>query len=293
MRKTWRAATILMLVLMCVLCASAASAEQMRVTITAACDNYNHVGYNWTQLYRINGVQVRSGDVVEVGSTFQVYAELQEQDKYPDVGYAKGTYEHPGVDFKVTMDVVVEENQGRYAGCQAVWKVTMVFKALPKTYPGLTRDADGKFRYYKNGVLQSDASGLVRVGGEFYLLSWGVLQEVTTLVQYDGAWFYVTGGVFDKAANGIYAYDGSKFLVSAGQVRYDYSGLFQNASSALRAPDNKWYFIANGQIQTQYTGLAQYDGHWFYLINGILAEDYTGEVIYNGATFHVQNGMIM
>ncbi|MCR5091054.1 MAG: hypothetical protein K6C08_16270 [Oscillospiraceae bacterium] len=179
----------------------------------------------------------------------------------------------------------------------------------PWTNPknGLTRDDDGVWRYYENGilvfrtgfveyngarflvingVLADECNGLTLYEENWYYLSAGRLRsDVTQLVEYNGAWFYVTEGVLDRTKEGLTGYDGGEFVVSEGQIHSELNGLWQAA--------NAWYYIAEGQVQNQYTGLAQYDGAWFYVVSGRLAEKYTGTVFYDGHEFYVVNGQVV
>lgn len=177
----------------------------------------------------------------------------------------------------------------------------------PEKKNGLYKDADGVYRHYTdgkvdtftgiapfeggeffvaNGVLCSNANGLSQnVDGKWYFLSQGQIQRDATEARYDGATFKLNKGELDTTANGIYSYDTGKFLFAAGKLRSDVQGLWQ-------AADGTWYFLANGQVQDQYTGLALYDGHWFYINKGVFDPTFAGKVEHDGATFDVVNGQV-
>lgn len=115
---------------------AATSAQKMKVTISASCSNYNHVGNNWSRYYSIDGESVKSEDTipVTVGKSITVYSKITEKDKSPDAGSANEsveiTQEKLKNGFTVTQKVSVKEDKGRYSGNKAVWTVT--FKFSPK-----------------------------------------------------------------------------------------------------------------------------------------------------------------
>lgn len=183
-----------------------------------------------------------------------------------------------------------------------------VYESRPAvTKNGLTKDSDGIWRYYENGVfvpasgiaefeggyffvanglLCADVNGLASFDDQWFFLSGGQIQiQYTGLALYDGHWLFVRNGMFDPNLNGLVDYDGSQFVVAAGEVIRGINGLWQNT-------DGAWYYLADGQVVTYYTGLTQYDGAWFYVINGRLATEFTGDVEYDGAIFWVVNGEV-
>lgn len=173
---------------------------------------------------------------------------------------------------------------------------------------GLVKDADDKWRLYKDGVFQENFTGITEYkGGEFfiangelcdganglnlfdgtwYFLSQGQIQRgYDGFAEYDGHWFMIQNGELNENANGLYDYNGGKFLFAAGKLRDDVNGLWQDA-------DGTWWFLANGQVQTQHTGVAEYDGKFFYVVDGKLATDFNGTVEYDGAKFRVAAGQL-
>lgn len=178
---------------------------------------------------------------------------------------------------------------------------------------GLHKDNDGVYRYYVNGELQKDYTGMIEDNKEKYLVIKGVLatdmnglwysdvdkvwyffveghvrSDYTGIALYDGEWFYVTNGKLDEGVTGLLAYNGGTFLFTEGRLRNDVNGLWQDINN----PED-WYFLALGQVQTQYTGVAQYDGAFFVVKNGKLDTSYNGTIKYDGKTFKVVNGQLI
>lgn len=183
----------------------------------------------------------------------------------------------------------------------------------PEVKEGLIQDKDGVYRYYVNGELQKDFTGIVNHANNKFLVVNGVLSDETSglwyseadkvwyfltygqvradytgTVLYDGEWFYVTNGVLNSDVSGLVPYNGGTFLFVEGRLRTDVSGLWQDINN----PDD-WYFLALGQVQNQYTGVAMYDGGFFVVENGKFDRDYNGTIEYDGETFKVVGGQLV
>lgn len=178
---------------------------------------------------------------------------------------------------------------------------------------GLHKDKDGVYRYYVNGELQKDYTGMIEDNKEKYLVVKGVLAtdinglwhsdvdkvwyffveghvlaNYTGIALYDGEWFYVTNGKLDEGVTGLVPYDGGTFLFTDGRLRNDVNGLWQDINNPA-----DWYFLALGQVQNLYSGVAQYDGAFFVVKNGKLDTSYNGTIKYDGETFKVVNGQLI
>ena len=178
-------------------------------------------------------------------------------------------------------------------------------------YTGL-RNEDGIWKYYENGVWNTEKYGYVEYNGGKFLIAYGkvaveinglALDPTSTadwyflshgqvqtqhmgLALYDGEWFYIEDGKLATEMVGYVPYDGSLFYVAGGRILQEVNGLAQDPVTG------KWYYLSHGQVQTQYTGLAEYDGEWFYVENGVLADTYIGYVNHNGTDFYVEYGMV-
>ena len=172
---------------------------------------------------------------------------------------------------------------------------------------GLTLDADGVFRLYKNGALDKDYYGIYNYnGGRFFIangtivplsglvsdeVNWyylanGQVADYTGLALYDGAWFYVTNGILDTVKAGIVTYDGREFMIAAGRILTEVDGMIQEPNTG------EWYYVAAGQV-TDFTGLVEYGGAWFWVNRGKLATDMTGAYEYNGSVIQLVGGQLM
>lgn len=112
-------------------------AALMKVVVKAACEDYNHVGKSWTQHFKVCGLVVkdeRQGIAVAPDVELPIYVKIVEHDKYCDVGCLRETYVPTAAEvangFALTRMISVREGSGRYAGCEAVWMVTITFEPM-------------------------------------------------------------------------------------------------------------------------------------------------------------------
>ena len=103
----------------------------LRVSATAVCvGGYNHVGYNWTKEFYIDGKELANGTALtlKAGDSVRLGAIITESDANPDAGsnYIIKTVSQEELDkgFKVEFEVYVSENRGRYSGYGCRWLVT-------------------------------------------------------------------------------------------------------------------------------------------------------------------------
>lgn len=114
----------------------------MKVVVEATCDDYNHVGKDWTKMFYVNQQNIATylNDkllnsapeiVLSAGETIFASADFTEEDKYPDEGSSGVSYDVTQDDLKdgfdIAFDVSVIENGGRYSGCEAIWNVKLSF----------------------------------------------------------------------------------------------------------------------------------------------------------------------
>lgn len=113
----------------------AAESYQVKISYTAQCGNYNHVGSAWTKEFYVNGEAVRGSKTLSIhpGESIQLEVIITEEDTYPDVGSDTRTLVLTDEECKrgtrITTTVNVRENRGRYAGNIAEW--TVVYAVTP------------------------------------------------------------------------------------------------------------------------------------------------------------------
>ena len=213
--------------------------------------------------------------------------------------------------------------------CDAKTDVTAIEKLYygSKTYTGLYK-VSGKWRYVKNGELNSTYTGLVKhTDGKYYYVKSGVKTSFNGLVKYNSKWYYVKDGVVNTSYtglvkhtdgkyyyvksgvktsfNGLVKYNSKWYYVKDGVVNTNYTGLVKHTDgkyyyvksgvktsfNGLVKYNSKWYYVKSGVVNTSYTGLVKHtDGKWYYVKKGVKTS-YTGTVTYNGKKYKVKNGV--
>lgn len=236
--------------------------------------------------------------------------EIQKEDSKGQNGYivVEVTYTRSDADGK-TETVTTKSDKIPYYSSEQAYNGRVEDAVLN----GLHKDDDGVYRYYVNGELQKDYTGMIEDNKEKYLVVKGVLAtdvnglwhsdvdkvwyffveghvraDYTGVALYDGEWFYVSNGKLDEGVTGLVPYNGGTFLFTDGRLRNDVNGLWQDINNPA-----DWYFLALGQVQNQYSGVAQYDGAFFVVKNGKLDTNYNGTIKYDGETFKVVNGQLI
>ncbi|MCF0228994.1 MAG: hypothetical protein HUJ76_04800 [Parasporobacterium sp.] len=171
-------------------------------------------------------------------------------------------------------DILAEEDSELYENEEATEESDLDAEASPD---GFVYE-DGAWKWYENGVFQSEMKGLV----------YGTI---------DGAakWYYISNGIF-AAVSGI----SRRADLSNNTWYYVQNGVYTKASGLARRADlsnNKWYYVQNG-IYTKATGLSQRaDGSnntWYYVENGVYVKATTAaeriDGTYAGRKFYVLEG---
>ena len=256
---------------------------------------------NEQEVKLIENANLKNLKVVVTSIKNAVYRETSEGGKLVQKMVTPGTIDLKVTYTRATGETVTKETSFLYGNKKGV--------AFPDEYKsGLEKDADGVYRYYKDGQFDATYVGFAELDGEQFFVNKGLIEKSTGLklhegkwynlaegrltaeytgaILYDGSWFYVTNGVMNTSKSGLADYNGGTFLFTDGRLRNDVNGLWLDPTTGI------WYFLSNGQVQTQHTGVAMYDGAFFYIQGGQLAKNYKGTVKYDGHTFNVVEGQL-
>lgn len=135
MKKLICVICLIAFLLPCFQTAFAVTGQNMMVTITATCYDYNHVGDEWYEYYALNGYEMVSGDTVyfQYGDSFELYSQITENDVLiDDVGYYSEVYyinDYTLLNQGFTIDqyLTVQEDSGFYSGNWCEWYIHYEF----------------------------------------------------------------------------------------------------------------------------------------------------------------------
>ena len=150
---------------------------------------------------------------------------------------------------------------------------------------GLRLDQDQVWRYYQNGQVDVNYTGLVQYWGTWYYIEKGVLNwGYTGLTNYYGTWYYVEQGRLNWGYTGLTKYYETWYYVEQGRLNWGYTGLTNYYGT--------WYYVEQGRLNWGYTGLTKYYETWYYVEQGRLNWGYTGLTNYYGTWYYVAQGIL-
>ena len=156
---------------------------------------------------------------------------------------------------------------------------------------GLNKGDDGKWYYYKDGVVDTGYTGMAKNAyGWWYVKNgkldqtytgmaknaygWWYLEKGTINFKYTGmaknayGWWYIKAGKLDQTYTGMAENAYGRWYMNKGKLDNKYTGMYKDGTS--------WIYVKNGKIDTTYTGMAKNAYGWWYIKNGALDRTYTG-----------------
>lgn len=184
---------------------------------------------------------------------------------------------------------------------------TAEYEVNVNLWNGLHTNEDGVVCLYKDGVVDTSATGIMKVDGQWLYLNEGQFQPdyngvakyssywwkitdgyvdfgYTGFAKNEAGWWYISSGKIDFSANGLIKWNGSWWYVNGGKINFAYTGLCKYNGS--------WWYINNGKLDFNYNGLTRFNGSWWYVKGGYVRFDYTGTVEYGGSWWYVKSGRI-
>ena len=158
---------------------------------------------------------------------------------------------------------------------------------IASSYTGLVNTQGENYYYVKAGQLDFSYSGLIKFNNNVYRVVDGKVDIKTQGLYYvDNQWYYFNNGVVDWNYSNLILYNGGWYYVHNGKIDWTYSTLAQVDGNGT------WYKVTNGIIDWKYTGLSEYYGGWYYIENGSLRWNYNGLVYHYSTWYYVKNGQI-
>ena len=144
-------------------------------------------------------------------------------------------------------------------------------------------EIDGQTVYIVKGEPQYDATGLMYVNGDYYLLEKGIFRkDYTGLTESAGELYYVSEGKVKLDHNGVVEYKGDFYSVKNGIVDQSCTGIVKDG--------DKGYLFENGKAIIEEAGLvAHEDQIYLFAGDGSLEsgwyDDAGGRMYFDGDTF--------
>ena len=206
---------------------------------------------------------------------------------------------------------------------------TAEYEVNVNLWNGLHTNEDGVVCLYKDGVVDTSATGIMKVDGQWLYLSEGQFQPdyngvakyssywwkitdgyvdfgYTGFAKNEAGWWYISSGKIDFSANGLIKWNGSWWYVNGGKINFAYTGLCKYngswwyvsggrinfSATGLCKYNGSWWYVSGGRVNFKATGLCKYNGSWWYINNGKLDFNYNGLTRFNGSWWYVKGGYV-
>ena len=179
---------------------------------------------------------------------------------------------------------------GKVDGINGSIDLDIDFGASGKT--GFYQDeSDQNWYYYKNGVLQSSLTDIIKgtVNGEYawWYIKNGKVTFTETVAKNKNGWWHVVDGKVDFNSNTVAKNSKGWWVIRDGEVDFDYNGFAQN--------ENGWWYCEDGKVQFGVSdvikGTVNGTYAWWYVVDGEVLFTETVAKNKNG-WWHIQDGKV-
>ncbi len=172
---------------------------------------------------------------------------------------------------------------------------------------GIVKEKDGSYAYYKDGILQSKYTGIVKQGSISYYVKAGKVQtKFKGIVTYKKQKYYVKAGKVQTKFKGIVTYRKAKYYVKAGKVQTKFKGIVtykkqkyyvkagkvQTKFKGIVTYRKAKYYVKAGKVQTKFKGIVTYKKQKYYVKAGKVQTRFKGIVTYKKAQYYVKKGRV-
>ncbi len=150
---------------------------------------------------------------------------------------------------------------------------------------GLNQAPDGKWYYYKNGIVDTTFTGMAKKADGVWYVKAGVLDTTFTGMAKNayGVW-YMKNGKLDTTYTGLAKNAYGVWYMKDGKLDTTFTGMVKNAYGI-------WY-VNKGKVDTTYTGMATYNGLLIYVKAGKFDATFTGFAKNSSGTWYLKKGIV-
>ena len=160
-------------------------------------------------------------------------------------------------------DVVItaaSKDGGKTASCKV--KVTAY-----NNYNGVLKSADKNWYYYKNGVIQTNHTGIDKnENGWWRVVNGKVDFNCNSIEKNENGWWYLSGGKVDFSYNGFGSNGNGDWYVEGGQVKFNKNSVIKDTNGVLGSRGT-WYYVVGSKV-TYTDTIAKNENGWWRIENG-------------------------
>ena len=161
-------------------------------------------------------------------------------------GRLDGSYTGTASDGKNTWYIIAGSPASSVTGAVASGSDVLYIRhgKVETGFTGMALDQNGVWRYFRNGKLVEDYTGIASNPYGFWYFSDGSVDQVYSGEAIDerGTWYFVHG-----------------------RIAYGFTGIAKIGEN--------WRYVVRGRVMTNYTGPVKYRNGWFYFRDGLLTEE--------------------
>ncbi|MBQ8925259.1 MAG: hypothetical protein IJ051_03235 [Clostridia bacterium] len=173
---------------------------------------------------------------------------------------------------------------------------------------GLVQGPDGKWAMYKDGKVDTSATGVFQnVHGWWRVENGYVNFDAQGIYQNQYGWWKTTDGKVTFEETGVFQNENGWWRVEDSKVNFDAQGIYQNQygwwkttngkvtfkEDGVYQNENGWWKTKDSKVDFSFTGVASNKYGTWYIKNGKVDFSKNGKVTVNGKTYTVKNGKVV
>ena len=173
---------------------------------------------------------------------------------------------------------------------------------------GLVQGPDGKWAMYKEGKVDTTATGIFQNKFGWWRVEKGYVNfDAQGIYQNKYGWWKTTNGKVTFKENGIFQNGYGWWRVKDSKVDFEAQGIYQNQYGWWKTTDGKvtfkengvfqnengWWKVKDSKVDFNFTGIASNKYGSWYIKNGKVDFNKKGKMKYNNKTYTVKNGKIV
>ena len=178
----------------------------------------------------------------------------------------------------------------------------------PSTLNGLVQGPDGKWALYKNGKVNTFATGVFQNNFGWWRVENGYVNfNANGIYQNSNGWWKTTNGKVTFKETGVFQNELGWWRVKDSKVDFKAQGIYQNKHGWWKTTDGKvtfkengvfqnengWWKVKDSKVDFNFTGIASNKNGSWYIKTGKVDFNKNGKVKYNNKTYTIKNGKVV
>lgn len=134
---------------------------------------------------------------------------------------------------------------------------------------GVCKSEDGNWYYYKDGVIQTDHTGIDQnANGWWRIVNGKVDFSCNSIEKNQNGWWYLRKGKVDFSYNGFGTNRNGQWYCEGGKVKFNKNSVIKDTNGAL-GTKGIWYYVVKSKV-TRTNTIAKNENGWWRIENGMV-----------------------